>query len=633
MRSRSPTMAHYWIRRRAMSVGDVPSRWPALGRPRDRDALERCLDVYSTRAGATRCVVWAVGNELHLRHLVCPCRTRRVARRRRMIPVLPLAAAWLKSRQNANGGWGESCVSYWDHGPAASSDGSTACQTAWALLGLMDAGEWTSPRSASWRNVSSPPSAGQWLLGRPVVQRAGLPSRLLPEIPRIWPILPALGTRTLSQPELDRRCCDVIDGGAPLAAADSVVRRIRRPAGATDRTDSVGVVAALPAEAECLTHATDSAPCARPGDARVMVCRCGVGGTARGVAAACFWRLARPHWSAGGWPPARIQHWPPGTARRHGRRSLPARTIGLSAAPATIRVPCLGSAKSPDCASVRPVSTWADRPCRSHSRDDGRQARARTVLAPLRRTWRRRGVAMPPSPEAFPGSPCGPLPTHPTLPSPPAVLGAVDESGRVQPGRLLAALARHPSQLVMLPPLLEALAPPFARCGRPSTLRTNAGRSLRRSPAGRPCGNVRPEGPAVTVLVTGATRVRGRSDRSIFAHARYRCAGPARAASDPRNLDGLAVARVVADLADPAHRWIGRYRDARRSSMPRRTIGCGSPTPPPCIASMSTGPRPARSRRPRLESSALSTRAVSRRWAHGATVARQMRPRRRCSPT
>ncbi len=49
-------------------------------------------------------------------------------------------ARWLAEHQNADGGWGESCASYDD--PAARGIGaSTASQTAWALLGLLAAGE------------------------------------------------------------------------------------------------------------------------------------------------------------------------------------------------------------------------------------------------------------------------------------------------------------------------------------------------------------------------------------------------------------------------------------------------------------------------------------------------------------
>ena len=49
------------------------------------------------------------------------------------------AASWLRTVQNPDGGWGESCASYDRDGfvPAA----SCASQTAWALLGLKAAGD------------------------------------------------------------------------------------------------------------------------------------------------------------------------------------------------------------------------------------------------------------------------------------------------------------------------------------------------------------------------------------------------------------------------------------------------------------------------------------------------------------
>jgi len=53
-------------------------------------------------------------------------------------PAMQKAVQWLKGRQNADGGWGESNDSYLR--PAAKM-ASTPYQTAWALLGLMAAGE------------------------------------------------------------------------------------------------------------------------------------------------------------------------------------------------------------------------------------------------------------------------------------------------------------------------------------------------------------------------------------------------------------------------------------------------------------------------------------------------------------
>jgi len=51
------------------------------------------------------------------------------------------AVAWLESIQHADGGWGEGNDSYEDPRRSCREDPSTAFQTAWAVLGLMAAGE------------------------------------------------------------------------------------------------------------------------------------------------------------------------------------------------------------------------------------------------------------------------------------------------------------------------------------------------------------------------------------------------------------------------------------------------------------------------------------------------------------
>jgi squalene-hopene/tetraprenyl-beta-curcumene cyclase len=78
-------------------------------------------------------------------------------------PYVRNAVAWLKSRQQAGGGWGESCASYW----ADRKDervASTPSHTAWALLGLMAAGEVASDAVA--RGVEylrwAPLQGGKW---------------------------------------------------------------------------------------------------------------------------------------------------------------------------------------------------------------------------------------------------------------------------------------------------------------------------------------------------------------------------------------------------------------------------------------------------------------------------------------
>jgi squalene-hopene/tetraprenyl-beta-curcumene cyclase len=63
-------------------------------------------------------------------------------------PYVRKAVDWLAEYQNPNGGWGESCASYAD--PSLRGQGpTTASQTAWALLGLLAAGEESHPATQS----------------------------------------------------------------------------------------------------------------------------------------------------------------------------------------------------------------------------------------------------------------------------------------------------------------------------------------------------------------------------------------------------------------------------------------------------------------------------------------------------
>jgi squalene-hopene/tetraprenyl-beta-curcumene cyclase len=56
-------------------------------------------------------------------------------------PMIRRAVTWLLSRQRADGGWGEDGASYWNDQPRGEGKASTPAQTAWALIGLMAAGE------------------------------------------------------------------------------------------------------------------------------------------------------------------------------------------------------------------------------------------------------------------------------------------------------------------------------------------------------------------------------------------------------------------------------------------------------------------------------------------------------------
>jgi squalene-hopene/tetraprenyl-beta-curcumene cyclase len=55
-------------------------------------------------------------------------------------PFMQQAAEWLRSIQNGDGGWGETVGSY-DNPQLAGQGMSTASQTAWAVLGLLAAGD------------------------------------------------------------------------------------------------------------------------------------------------------------------------------------------------------------------------------------------------------------------------------------------------------------------------------------------------------------------------------------------------------------------------------------------------------------------------------------------------------------
>ncbi len=56
-------------------------------------------------------------------------------------PYIRRAVVWLESKQNPDGGWGESCHSYGDDSEWRGKGGSTPSQTAWAIMGLMSAGK------------------------------------------------------------------------------------------------------------------------------------------------------------------------------------------------------------------------------------------------------------------------------------------------------------------------------------------------------------------------------------------------------------------------------------------------------------------------------------------------------------
>ncbi len=78
-------------------------------------------------------------------------------------PYVRRAVEWLKRRQLADGGWGEDCASYWDE-RKDEVKASTPSQTAWALMGLMAAGELDSPEVEKGVEylLNHPREGGKW---------------------------------------------------------------------------------------------------------------------------------------------------------------------------------------------------------------------------------------------------------------------------------------------------------------------------------------------------------------------------------------------------------------------------------------------------------------------------------------
>ncbi len=113
-------------------------------------------------------------------------------------PRLQAAADWLKSKQQANGGWGETPQSYDD--PTLRGQGpATASQTAWALLGLIAADQAGSEAAQARRAISVRHPTARWNLGRTLAHRHGLSESVLPEIPPLPDLFPADGLGPLRQ--------------------------------------------------------------------------------------------------------------------------------------------------------------------------------------------------------------------------------------------------------------------------------------------------------------------------------------------------------------------------------------------------------------------------------------------------
>lgn len=79
-------------------------------------------------------------------------------------PMVRRAVDWLLAKQRPDGGWAEDGASYWANKPKGEGPASTPAQTAWALLGLMAAGEVDHPavQKGIQHLLDTQDGRGQW---------------------------------------------------------------------------------------------------------------------------------------------------------------------------------------------------------------------------------------------------------------------------------------------------------------------------------------------------------------------------------------------------------------------------------------------------------------------------------------
>jgi squalene-hopene/tetraprenyl-beta-curcumene cyclase len=122
-------------------------------------------------------------------------------------PMVARAVSWLKSVQNEDGGWGESCDSYDLARKGHETFRSTASQTAWALLGLMAVGETRSPEVAKGVEWLLANQAEDGLWGQEVYTGGGFPRVFYLRYhgyPRYFPLWALARYRNLSDSNSER---------------------------------------------------------------------------------------------------------------------------------------------------------------------------------------------------------------------------------------------------------------------------------------------------------------------------------------------------------------------------------------------------------------------------------------------
>ena len=162
--------------------GRVLAGLGVLKRPQDREAIRRCVD-YLQRVQQPDGSFWGRWGTNYIYGTWSVLAGLALTGEDLSQPWIRKSIAWLKSRQHADGGWGETSDSYENPALRGSNNGvSTAHTTAWALLGLFAVGEHES--EAARRGIA-------WLLADQQAggELAGLwhhPSYNAPGFPRVF---------------------------------------------------------------------------------------------------------------------------------------------------------------------------------------------------------------------------------------------------------------------------------------------------------------------------------------------------------------------------------------------------------------------------------------------------------------
>ena len=114
-------------------------------------------------------------------------------------PMMRKAVDWLVSIQNADGGWGEDATSYRLDYEGFDGAPTTASQTAWALLGLMAAGEVDHPAVLAGCGIPKKHTDRKRRLGRAAIHGNRLSARVLSALSWLCEVLSALGVSAVSK--------------------------------------------------------------------------------------------------------------------------------------------------------------------------------------------------------------------------------------------------------------------------------------------------------------------------------------------------------------------------------------------------------------------------------------------------